>query len=552
MATIITSNDLIPINISFKVSAGPGAGKTHWLVNHIRNVISHSCEINVVKRIACITYTNVGTDTITERLGESNEVVDVCTIHSFLYANVVKPYVHLIAAELGLSNTELAVVDEANFKTGGIANIVLKRLKKTWADQKCFLQNLKNAHWIFDNHQFTYYKPLHPTPYNTHKGKRYFANNDYLEFKKHLWRSGYISFEDIMYLSSLLFARYPNIYKLIIAKYPYLFVDEFQDTLPCVIDFLKRLGENGTVIGVVGDRAQCIYEFLGATYTQFDLFHLQGMIEYEIHGNRRSSKQIIDFLNNIRTDFKQEHLSGITGPIPCIMVGNMLDCYQRCLQVNGTDNVRSLAYSNILVNSMRVQNGGREVENILEEDFDSNPVRSLVVKTLIKAVEFTKMGDLRSAWHQLDVLDRDRERSIVILRKLLDHYSQYKDGTLMELYNYLVGIGMELPSFRDGSIKTYYETHSYLDAAIGVKGADSDEQHKTIHKSKGDEFKNVFIILSDEKDLEFIINPNLSGNTTHRVFYVAASRAKERLVINVPTLNDDNRLALCNLPVEII
>jgi DNA helicase-2/ATP-dependent DNA helicase PcrA len=32
----MSSESNIPIEQSFKVFAGPGAGKTHWLVNHIK------------------------------------------------------------------------------------------------------------------------------------------------------------------------------------------------------------------------------------------------------------------------------------------------------------------------------------------------------------------------------------------------------------------------------------------------------------------------------------------------------------------------------------
>ena len=90
---------------------------------------------------------------------------------------------------------------------------------------------------------------------------------------------------------------------MIKARYPYIFVDEFQDTIPFVVDFLTQLGNEGVIVGVVGDKAQSIYDFLGATVQQFDNFTVPGMQEYEIRGNKRSTKQIIDLLNIVRTDF---------------------------------------------------------------------------------------------------------------------------------------------------------------------------------------------------------------------------------------------------------
>ena len=197
MATVITSEQSIPIDEPFKVSAGPGAGKTHWLISHIRNVVTISHKLDVVKKVACITYTNVGMDTITSRLDMGSEVVDVCTIHSFLYANVVKPYVYLIADEFGLKLEDLVVIDDSNFKTEGFAALVLKSIGKQWLDNKIYLKGLEKSYWQYVNNQYTLYKPEHGQTYPTNNGPRYIANSTFMAFKQRLWSGGYLSFEDI-------------------------------------------------------------------------------------------------------------------------------------------------------------------------------------------------------------------------------------------------------------------------------------------------------------------------------------------------------------------
>ena len=83
MANSITSDDLIPIEQHFRVSAGPGAGKTHWLINHMKNVLHTSLRLGKTRKIACITYTNIAVLTILSRLGTSSNSVEVSTIHSF-------------------------------------------------------------------------------------------------------------------------------------------------------------------------------------------------------------------------------------------------------------------------------------------------------------------------------------------------------------------------------------------------------------------------------------------------------------------------------------
>ena len=101
-ATIIESNTPINIEQHFQIKAGPGAGKTYWLIQHIKHVLNTSVRLGKIKRIACITYTNIGVETIHGRLPDCADRVEVCTIHSFLYDNIIKPYFHYIAPEYNL------------------------------------------------------------------------------------------------------------------------------------------------------------------------------------------------------------------------------------------------------------------------------------------------------------------------------------------------------------------------------------------------------------------------------------------------------------------
>lgn len=553
MAIVISSEASIPIDESFKVSAGPGAGKTHWLIDHIRDVIAHSKKLGAVKKVACITYTNVGTDTISRRLRYDNDCVEVSTIHSFLLTNVVKPYAHLVADEIGLKTEGLRVVDESNYMSQGLAYELLIDMGKAWIDKAIFCDALCMCRWRYVDHKFVGFKPLHPKKAKVGKKTYTVPNAAYMHYKKYLWSHGELSYDDILYVSWLIFGRFPYVYKLLQARYPYFFVDEFQDTIPFVVDFLQRMGDGGTIIGVVGDKAQAIYEFVGATAKQFDDFTVPGMQEYEIHGNRRSTLQIIKLLNAIRTDFQQDHLSGLTGENPVLLVGDMLDCYQRSLEMSGTDDVRSLAFPNIIANSMRTKNGARVAANILDEDFDNDSMRQFVVKALLKAVEYARISDLRNAWLQMDMIDNDRAKSIVLLRRLLTGYDKYENGMLMDFYLFVNDqLEMGLKCFKSGATKTFYETHSYRDAALGVKGSDSDTKHKTIHKSKGDEFKNVFVVLNDELDLTFMLAPKLDDEVAHRVYYVGISRAIQRLFVNVPTLSAENEAAIDTIGLPII
>lgn len=84
-----------------------------------------------------------------------------------------------------------------------------------------------------------------------------------------------------------------------------------------------------------------------------------------------------------------------------------------------------------------------------------------------------------------------------------------------------------------------------------VNHEDDDGIQRTIHKAKGDEFNNVMVCLGEEKALDFFLQPDLLNNESHRVYYVAASRAKGKLFFSIPSLNNKNRKELEKIGLEI-
>ena len=131
---IINSDTKIPIENHFRVAAGPGAGKTHWLVNHINNILQTST-VRTDKKIACITYTNIAVDTILCRLGSEANQVEVSTIHSFLYKHIVKPYCSFLSTDFELNVEKLDGHDDT---------IVSYRRTKEWIENHPKVSELKH------------------------------------------------------------------------------------------------------------------------------------------------------------------------------------------------------------------------------------------------------------------------------------------------------------------------------------------------------------------------------------------------------------------------
>lgn len=557
MAVRIESDSLIPVDLPFKVCAGPGAGKTHWLSTHIRNVLANSKKLGITKKIVCISYTNVGANTIMERLPVGTTSVEVCTIHSFLYKYIVKPYLHFESDYFRLDSEKIKVVPIESFLTRTFAVEVLKSIQKEWINPDSFLEGLNDCCWKYSNGNFEGYKPKFPIKNKDKYGNitHYFIPNAaYDAFVRYRWKDGFLCYDDVIYLAVELLKRRSAILKILAAKFPFFFIDEFQDSTPVIVDFIKKLASVGIVIGVVGDKAQTIYDFIGASVEMFDSFKVSQMEEYEIYGNRRCSPEIVDLLNVVRPDFPQVSIETLHGNKPFLLIGNKFDAYDKALQIVNGEVVHTLSFKNIMANSMKYKSDySCDNSHLINSDFDPNQQRSICIKNLIKATEYAMNNDLKEAWHHLDLIDTDRAQMIKILRILINRHQEYCSRSLYDFYNFVRdNLFNDLPRLRAGNIKEFYLSHSYLEMVLSMNVPDCDAVHKTIHKAKGEEYDNVMIVLSKPQDLDVILHPNLKRKSTHRVYYVAFSRARKNLFVYLPEISASNRRKLMNLPIEVI
>ena len=336
------------------------------------------------------------------------------------------------------------------------------------------------------------------------------------------------------------------------SAYPYFFVDEFQDSTPIQIAIFKILGNSGIIIGVIGDRCQSIYDFIGASIQQFDNFHLEGMNRYVIKGNRRSSNQIIDLLNCVRKDLTQDKILNIDDTIPMLLVGDKFDCYNYCKKklLNNSD-IHTLSYPNHIANSFKAQKEDTPSENLLKSDFDSNLIRKIIIKSLIQGIEFTRDGNYGEAYHCLKLIEEDSKKISYMLKKLIEAYPLYSNDNLMSFLRFVkIELNIQIASPNKNNLK-FYKEHYYWDLACYVSISDNTVNNKTVHKAKGDEFENVLLVLEKEEDISFLLKPDLEHKNHHRVFYVGISRAEKKLFISVPNITEQQEMDLSKLPIII-
>ncbi|MCZ3390028.1 MAG: ATP-dependent helicase [Actinomycetia bacterium] len=97
-------------------------------------------------------------------------------------------------------------------------------------------------------------------------------------------------------LAELLIRTNPQLRRALLATYPYVFVDEFQDTTYTQYSFLHSVfGGSQTIVTVVGDRKQRIMGWAGALDDAFSQFeHDFSASPFELNWNFRSTQQLVD------------------------------------------------------------------------------------------------------------------------------------------------------------------------------------------------------------------------------------------------------------------
>lgn len=578
--TQIASSDAIAVEQHYRVSAGPGAGKTHWLVSHIRNVLQNSNRLGCSKKIACITYTNIGADTIIKRLDFTADRVEVSTIHSFIYNHIIRPYFSFIAADFDFNIEKLDGHDEHYASRSIITEWIMNHSNKNtfahpYSEKQMIRQpNVLNGirNWLKSiSYQFTG-KNLDVTADNSKAF--YFDDNGsrknigktacldklrpgLLDYKKIYWRKGILHHEDVLYFGYLLLQKFPFIIKVIRTKFPYFFIDEFQDTNPIQSEILRLLGQSETKVGIIGDPAQSIYEFQGASPKDFQSFDLADLSDFKIADNRRSTNKIIEVLNHIRPDLQQNPARQVDGDRPKIFIGELSWAINKArAEING-DQLVTLSRDNLTANAIKKNfEPGKSPKDLIEAllSIDSNSDRRKVLVSCISAVEQGRERRYKDAIKELSknfrsIADKDKRRKVAFgkLQILLTKYDDYARKSLMNFYDLVKSvIRPDISKFRQGNIQDFYDNSTYEAVAIGVRINDDLSFDKTIHKAKGDEFDNVLVVLKNPADIGFLANPDLNKEE-HRVYYVASSRARERLFFTVPDINPAYRSRLSGL-----
>ena len=145
---------------------------------HIKNVVSNSSRLKNNRKIACITYTNIGVETILERLGTQNNRVEVSTIHSFLYKHLIKPFAFLIPSKYELDISKIDGHDDIPIFKGMLFEWKKNTKQIYITDDNKIVDALNDLLWQFDSNGTLVLKTK--KPYIGKISKYSIRNNSYM------------------------------------------------------------------------------------------------------------------------------------------------------------------------------------------------------------------------------------------------------------------------------------------------------------------------------------------------------------------------------------
>lgn len=277
------------------IVAGAGSGKTKVLTTRVAHLMAKGVD---AFNILALTFTNKAAKEMKERVEHilgNNEARNlyIGTFHS-VFARILRSE----APRIGYPNN-FSIYDTDDAKS--VVKTVINEL------------NLDDKH----------YKPS--TVYNRISGAKNalvgpaeYANDYYIQqedmrsnrpaiaqifdaYVKRCFKNGAMDFDDLLLKFYELLKNVPESLSKYQRKFKYILIDEYQDTNPAQYEIIKLLGAMHENVCVVGDDAQSIYSFRGATIENI----LQFQKDYDevkvvkLEQNYRSTQSILNAANEI-------------------------------------------------------------------------------------------------------------------------------------------------------------------------------------------------------------------------------------------------------------
>lgn len=536
----------------FVVRACPGSGKTYCVSARLARLILDWK--NDYAGIAAVSFTNVAWREIEKKYSDEFKLGDrisfphfLGTIDSFINKYIFLPYGHLI---LKCKNRPILVGEPHGIWTGKYFN-------------DSFFDNLS---YNIDGSIYALVKDKMP---------KNWEQNKYIIPSKKKWNmAGYATQSDANYFAMKILETYPSIAKAVALRFPYLIVDEAQDTSAIQMRIIDMLIENGmNEVMLVGDPDQAIFEWNDARPDLLNEKYNSWINSVVLNESRRSSQHICNYTYNISS---LAEISTAVSDVKDFAHQPRVILYDNNLQQIVTDFVSECEQNGIIPTEesiaviYRSKNLVNDITGIPEIPFNGSPwvTQDNYTKDFAKGKFLYDNGDFKSGFKAIEkaILKQVNNLSFcsmenidsmidklgfVKFKSLVYQFINLLPKTDIALGQWIIAANEALTKNNQNfqlSIKNGGKDYSFKQVFLYEKEKIVDRNYRlgTVHSVKGETFDATLLILKTRgvgKAYKTILRDNISiaDSEELRIAYVGMTRPRKILVIAVP--NQENKTA---------
>lgn len=276
------------------IVAGPGSGKTRVLTYRIAHLINQGAD---PFGILALTFTNKAAESMRQRIekisGNHARNLYMGTFHS-VFARILR----VEAVKIGYP-ANFTIYDTDDSKS-----VIKAIIKEQNLDDKIYKPNqvqwrisaAKNA--LITPEMYAADPEMITEDTNQRRPQ---TAKIYKLYCDRCFKSGAMDFDDLLLNIHLILEKFPEVLYKYQHKFKYVLIDEFQDTNFLQYSIVRKIADVFQNITVVGDDAQSIYAFRGATIDNILNFEkdFPDLKVYKLEQNYRSTQNIVKAANEL-------------------------------------------------------------------------------------------------------------------------------------------------------------------------------------------------------------------------------------------------------------
>jgi DNA helicase-2/ATP-dependent DNA helicase PcrA len=277
------------------IVAGAGSGKTKVLTTRIANLMAQGVD---AFQILALTFTNKAAKEMKERVEHILSNGDARNLYIGTFHSVFARILRAEADQIGYPNN-FTIYDTDDAKS--VIKTVVNELNlddKHYKPSTVYnrISGAKNALITWEE-----YKNDRQLQQEDMRSNRPAIAQIFEAYSKRCFKNGAMDFDDLLLKFHQLLTNVPTALSKYQRKFRYILIDEYQDTNPAQYEIIKLLGAMHENVCVVGDDAQSIYSFRGATIENILLFQKEydQVKVVKLEQNYRSTRNILHAANQV-------------------------------------------------------------------------------------------------------------------------------------------------------------------------------------------------------------------------------------------------------------